>query len=694
MSEGPVLVIGATGRTGRLILGRLLERRVPVRALVRDAAKGDEVLPPDVPRFLGDVRRGETLTEAMADVSSVIIATCSSAEHDNSAEAVDYRGTRNIMEQAVTADVGLVVFVSTIYASRPEHYQDVEPTSLGWKAKAEEVIRSSGVPYCIIRSGWLTDGGGGEPLAVSQGDTAEGRISRADLADVCTQLLCLPAARGKTLEVVAAPAGQAPSLASAVVALATDADAGSKPAPAASANELRMARAHASPSPRRVAICGGGVAAVEALLALRALLEVGVEVHLVAPNRQFIYQPLAVAAPFDLAQTHLSDLAGIAGEQRAELHVDSLARVDAEHRRIALAGGNTLPYDALLVAVGARRHDWLQGALHFGGAAEVAAFRALLERLESGADQRLSFVNPAGNSWALPLYELALLTASRLADRGVIGVELSLVTPEAEPLAVFGPAAGRMLRNLLAARGIALKAGARVEKIQSGKLHLHTGATLEVDQVVTLAQLEGPAVPGLPCDAAGFIAVDEQSRVTGLDDVYAVGDATTGPIKQGGIATQQADAAAEAIAARMGAPVTPSPIRPTLRGMLLTGIAPTYLRTQIADTGDSFETAANPLWWPPSKIAGRYLAPYLAGHSPLTCGQTLQDRPPCTQDRATLRESHDEARELALTFVEHDAAGGHFKSALQWLEVLEQIEGVLPPGYLHKRADWQARARE
>jgi sulfide:quinone oxidoreductase len=455
-----------------------------------------------------------------------------------------------------------------------------------------------------------------------------------------------------------------------------------------------MGRRHRSRSPRRVVICGGGVAAVEALLALRSLLEVGVEVHLVAPNRQFVYQPLAVAAPFDLAETHLFDLAEIADEESAKLHVDSLARVDAEDRRVRLASGTVLPYDALVVAVGALRRDWLEGALHFGGTADVAAFRLLLERFESGSDQLLSFVNPPGVSWTLPLYELALLTASHLADVGVVGAELTVVTPESDPLAVFGPTASRMLRNLLGDRGIALKAGAYAEKIQHGKLHLHPRATLEVDQVVTLAQLEGPALPGLASDASGFIAVDEHSLVTGLDDVYAAGDGTTFPVKQGGIATQQADAAAEAIAARMGAAIKPSPIRPTLRGVLLTGIAPTYLRAQIAGTGDSFETAANPLWWPPSMIAGRYLAPYLAGHSPLIRDETLQERPPSTRDPARIQRSHDEARELALTFAERDAADHHFKSALQWLEVIERLEGVLPPVYLHKRVDWQDRARE
>ena len=354
-----------------------------------------------------------------------------------------------------------------------------------------------------------------------------------------------------------------------------------------------------------------------------------------------------------------------------------------------------LPYDALVVAVGARRCDWLEGALHFGGAADVAAFRALLERFESGSTQRLSFVNPPEVSWTLPLYELALLTASHLADVGVIGAELTVVTPETDPLAIFGPTASRMLRNLFENRGIALKAGAYAEKIEHGKLHLRPRATLEVDDVVTLAQLEGPAVAGLPSDATGFITVDEHSRVTGLKDVYAAGDGTTFPVKQGGIATQQADAAAEAIAAQLGAAVTPSPIRPALRGMLLTGIAPTYLRAQIAGrTGDSFETATNPLWWPPSKIAGRYLAPYLACHNPLTRDETLQERAPSTQDSARLQASHDEARELALTFAEHDAADRHFKSALQWLEVIERLDGVLPPEYLDTRADWQVRSRE
>ena len=154
-------------------------------------------------------------------------------------------------------------------------------------------------------------------------------------------------------------------------------------------------------------IAGGGVAGVEALLALRSLLTVA-EAHLIAPNRHFVYQPLAVGEPFDLAETHLSELAEIAADQGAKLHIDALERVDSEHRRLHLASGAELPYDALILAVGARRRQWLDGALHFGGAGDASALRSLLERFERGIVQRLAFVNPPGSSWTLPLYELAL----------------------------------------------------------------------------------------------------------------------------------------------------------------------------------------------------------------------------------------------------------------------------------------------
>jgi sulfide:quinone oxidoreductase len=64
--------------------------------------------------------------------------------------------------------------------------------------------------------------------------------------------------------------------------------------------------------------------------------------------------------------------------------------------------------------------------------------------------------------------------------------------------------------------------------------------------VIALARLQGPRIAGLPADADGFFPVDPHGRVTGARDVFAAGDATAGPIKLGGLAAQEADAAAAA----------------------------------------------------------------------------------------------------------------------------------------------------
>ena len=84
--------------------------------------------------------------------------------------------------------------------------------------------------------------------------------------------------------------------------------------------------------------------------------------------------------------------------------------------------------------------------------------------------------------------------------------------------------------------------------------------------MIALPRLRGRRIAGLPCDDDGFIPIDEHARVAGVPGVYAAGDITAGPIKQGGLAAQQADAAAEAIAAEAGAELTPAPTAPSSAG--------------------------------------------------------------------------------------------------------------------------------
>lgn len=138
---------------------------------------------------------------------------------------------------------------------------------------------------------------------------------------------------------------------------------------------------------------------------------------------------------------------------------------------------------------------------------------------------------------------------------------------------------------------------------------------LEVDRVVSLPALEGPRTPGVPADAAGFHPVDQHGRVTGAPDVYAAGDGTNFPIKQGGLATQQADAVAETIAALTGAEITPEPFRPVLRGMLMTGGERLYLRHAVSGGGGDGDVTGQAPRWTPAKISGRYLSPYLLNPS-------------------------------------------------------------------------------
>ena len=205
------------------------------------------------------------------------------------------------------------------------------------------------------------------------------------------------------------------------------------------------------------------------------------------------------------------------------------------------------------------------------------------------------------------------MTAWHVAERGLRKVRLSLVTPEQAPLELFGTAGSETVSGLLEEQGIELHTSRYPARFEDGELSLVPEEKLAADRVVSLPSLVGPELSGLPADADGFIPVDLHGLVRGEQDVYAAGDATTSPIKQGGVATQQADAAAEAIAARVGAEVDPQPFRPVLRGLLLTGSTPRYMRAEVSGgRGEDWHVSDHALWWPPSKIAGKRLAPYLA----------------------------------------------------------------------------------
>ena len=165
----------------------------------------------------------------------------------------------------------------------------------------------------------------------------------------------------------------------------------------------------------------------------------------------------------------------------------------------------------------------------------------------------LAFVIPARMGWPLPVYELALMSAGRAFDMDV-ELAVTIVTPEDRPLAIFGEAASTAVEARLASAKVSVFTSAYAEIPAAGEIVIGPGErVLSAQRIVALPELYGPPIRGLPSGEHGFLRADEHGRLHDVGPVYAAGDATDFPIKHGGLASQQADAVAESIAALAGA---------------------------------------------------------------------------------------------------------------------------------------------
>jgi sulfide:quinone oxidoreductase len=373
--------------------------------------------------------------------------------------------------------------------------------------------------------------------------------------------------------------------------------------------------AHMTTTPHRVVIAGGGVAGLEALLALRALAGDRVELTLVSPTPDFVYRPLAVAEPFALGHVRRTPLVDATRAAGATFVQASVSSIDVASRTVHLADGQELAYDALILATGAASEPaFANGVLTWDDSSGAEELGGLLRDLEEGYSQHLAIVVPPGPGWPLPAYELALLIASEARGMGM-EPRITLVTPEEAPLAIFGSRAVDVVRDELERAGVQVELGAYAELDHGpprGLVLRPSGRRLEVNRILSLPRLRGRTPHGIPADPDGYVTVDGHGRVAGLEGVWAAGDGIDFPIKFGGLAAEQADAAAADIAADAGAPVERTPFRPVLRGRLLTSRGPRYMRYDAAGGGGEGEATSHTLWWPPGKVNGRYLAPWLA----------------------------------------------------------------------------------
>ena len=443
----------------------------------------------------------------------------------------------------------------------------------------------------------------------------------------------------------------------------------------------------------RVLIAGGGIAAAEALLALDDLAGDRVGVELIAPGEVFIYRPHLVAEPFSLGPAARIELDRLAREHHADHRRDALASVDPGARSIRTASGASLDYDALLIATGARPVAAVEGALDFGQGSGRDAFRALLRELETATRKRLAFAVPAGVRWSLPAYELALLSAAHLRARGVSTVEISVATHERRPLELLGDSAPEIVGELLAQAGIELRAQGAPVRFDRPVLELADGARMDADHVVALPALEIPQIDGIPQRSRGFIPTDVRLNVEGLTTVWAAGDVTWFPVKQGGLAAQQADVAADRSPRERGpGPDLELPAGPA-RGDAHRGPAPLLPRRAVRRLDDAASPTA--LWSPPLKLAGRYLE-LLSQRRPAgtTHGELADLEPPAERGAEADREDHLRYElDFAVAAADADARKGDYDGALDWLDVVEEMTLVLPPAYLERRESWRRSGR-
>ena len=364
----------------------------------------------------------------------------------------------------------------------------------------------------------------------------------------------------------------------------------------------------------RVVIAGGGVAALEAALALHALAPGDwVEVTIVAPNEEFRYRPLTVHEPFKPAVTASYSVAEIAERAGAHLLVDSFKWLDPTDRVLHTAGGRGLPYEAVLLAMGARTHPRFRDVLTLDESHIAEQLAGLMDAIDRGSLRRVAFVVPSLPIWSLPAYELALMTANRATAHGK-DLAVMIVTPEDSPLAALGINASPEVADLLGRSGITTITSASCQIREPGRIDLYPlRSSILVDQIIALPELYAPSLPGVPTSAErGFVTVDGHGAVHGLKRVYAAGDITETPVKHGGLSADQADVAAQAIAALAGAPIVPRPLRPALHVMLLGGEKPLFIRSQmLGEHGIDLEFSREPLWQP-ARLQSEYLGPVLS----------------------------------------------------------------------------------
>ena len=392
-----------------------------------------------------------------------------------------------------------------------------------------------------------------------------------------------------------------------------------------------------------VCVVGAGTSGLEALLAAREVIGASAELRLIAPEREFRYRPMSPGSQSRPAAEQGIAIADLVADAGGSWVQDRAAAVDQAERRVLTRDGDTVEFDFLLLAAGARgRRALSQGHLWQRGA-DPGFLDEILAGITAREVQSVAVVVPRGARWPLPAYELALVLAWTAAGTSA---QVTLITAEEKPLAALGPSATEAVVRELDDAGVETLAGVelvddpprgpdapaptdvlvmreRAEDLASSlvgepsdpaRVRVGGGSRVDFDRLISLPTVDGPHLAGVASDAAGFIEVDEGLKVCGSERVWAAGSCVAAALEHSALGAQQADAAVAAIAAATGGPGSPEPAAaPDLTGMLLAGRRTQWLKDNPAGTA---QPSTRCLWWPPGRAVGRMLARRIAAWDP------------------------------------------------------------------------------
>jgi NADH dehydrogenase FAD-containing subunit len=291
----------------------------------------------------------------------------------------------------------------------------------------------------------------------------------------------------------------------------------------------------------RIVVVGGGIAGVEAVLALAATLP-GARIVLLTRSPVLRILPNLVYVPFGVPaeQVDIDLEATLAGHDHCEVTYGSVSEVDADRRVVVLTDGRRIPWDALVAAPGTIPDPTSGRRLR--SLADAEELRDELEVLAAApwASDVVIRVLP-DSSWSAPAYELAFLADVwlRAVDRRE-EVDLVVVTDEREPFELLGPEPVQAVDDELSMRSIEVMRGMQPQRIEM----------IDGDLVVDVGGLDAARIRGIPGrSSSGFYETDDSCRVA--RDVYVVGDAAGFPIKAGFATAWQARRVAHALGGDM-----------------------------------------------------------------------------------------------------------------------------------------------